>query len=35
MQVVVRSDTVVDFLLVGGKITVGSESVSHFEAGTS
>lgn len=32
VQVVVRSDTALDFLLFGGSITVGSESVTHFEA---
>lgn len=35
VQVVVRSDTVLDVLLFGGTITVGSESVTHFEAVTS
>lgn len=32
VQVVLRSDTVLDVLLVGGQINVGSESVTHFEA---
>lgn len=32
VQVVLRSDTTVDFLFLGGAITVGSSSTSHFEA---
>ncbi|HEV2888768.1 MAG TPA: TadE/TadG family type IV pilus assembly protein [Frankiaceae bacterium] len=32
VQVVMRSDSVLDFLLVGGKITLGSSSVTRFEA---
>ena len=32
VQVVVESDTVLDVLLFGGKINVGSESVTHYEA---
>lgn len=32
VQVVVGSDTVVDFLLFGGKIHLASESVTHYEA---
>jgi Flp pilus assembly protein TadG len=32
VQVVVKSNTALDFLLFGGSITVGSESVTHFEA---
>lgn len=35
VQVVVRSDTVLDVLLFGGKINVGSESVTHYEATSS
>ena len=35
VQVVVRSNTVVDFMFLGGKITVGSSSVTHYEASTS
>ncbi len=34
VQVVVKSHTVVDFVFLGGKITVGSESVTHYEATT-
>lgn len=32
VQVVVRSDTVLDVLFFGGSINVGSESVTHYEA---
>jgi Flp pilus assembly protein TadG len=32
VQVVVRSDTELDFLLYGGAITIRSDSVTHFEA---
>jgi hypothetical protein len=32
VQVVVKSNTAVDFLFLGGKITVGSTSSTHFEA---
>lgn len=32
VQVVVRSQTALEVLLFGGSITVGSESVTHFEA---
>ena len=35
VQVVVRSETVLDFLLFGGDITVGSESVTRYEATSS
>lgn len=34
VQVVVRSDTVLDVLLFGGSITVGSQSATHYEAAT-
>lgn len=34
VQVVVRSQTVVDFIFMGGAITVGSESTTHYEAAT-
>jgi Flp pilus assembly protein TadG len=34
VQVVARADTALDFLLFGGSITVGSDSVTHFEATT-
>jgi Flp pilus assembly protein TadG len=32
VQVVVRSDTALDFLFLGGNITIGSDSVTHYEA---
>jgi hypothetical protein len=32
VQVDTRADTALDFLLFGGKITIGSDSVTHFEA---
>jgi hypothetical protein len=32
VQVVAKADTALDFLLFSGSITVGSESVTHFEA---
>ena len=32
VQVVVRSQTVIDFVFWGGAITVGSESTTHYEA---
>ena len=32
VQVVVRSRTIVDFVFMGGAITVGSESTTHYEA---
>ena len=35
VQVDTRADTALDFLLFGGKITVGSESVTHYEAAPS
>lgn len=34
IEVQMRSDTLVDFLFLGGKITVGGSSVTHFEAVT-
>lgn len=35
VQVVVRSQTVLDFVLWGGAISIGSSSVTHYEASTS
>jgi len=32
VQVVVRSQTVIDFIFMGGTIEIGSDSVTHFEA---
>lgn len=34
VQVVVRSQTVIDFVFWGGAVTVGSESTTHYEAAT-
>lgn len=35
VQVVVRSDSVLDFIFLGGKINIGSDSVTHYEATSS
>ncbi|HEU0131923.1 MAG TPA: TadE family protein [Mycobacteriales bacterium] len=32
VQVVVRANTVLDFVFLGGRITIGSTSTTHFEA---